>query len=140
MTIINPPHFARPRGFSHGVVASGGVLFVAGQIGWNAQGEIVGDRFVDQFDQALANVVAVVAEAGGVPESVGRLTIYVTDKAEYRGAQRVVTHRRAISVTTILRAIKSAISCSCIPSRLRNTREVSAPSPGAGEGATSSPH
>lgn len=90
MTIINPPTLAPPRGYSHGVVGSGRVLFVAGQIGWNERGELVGDRFVDQFDQALANVLSVVGEAGGAPESIARLTIYVVDKTEYLAAQREI--------------------------------------------------
>ena len=93
MTIIDPPQLARPRGFSHGVAASGRLLFVAGQIGWNARGELVSDRFVDQFDQALTNVITVVAEAGGTPASIGRLTIYVTDKSEYRAALRETGER-----------------------------------------------
>jgi enamine deaminase RidA (YjgF/YER057c/UK114 family) len=93
MAIINPASLARPRGFSHGVVAEGRILFVAGQVGWNAQAEIVSDRFEEQFDQALANVLAVVAEAGGGPESLCRLTIYVVDKAEYVEAQKAIGER-----------------------------------------------
>ena len=69
------------------------MLFVAGQVGWNAKSEIVSDRFVDQFDQALANVLTVVREAGGSPESVGRLTIYVVDKSEYVTAQKTIGER-----------------------------------------------
>jgi len=93
MTIINPPALAPPRGYSHGTAGSGRVLFVAGQIGWNQQAELVGDRFADQFDQALANVLTVVQEAGGAPESIGRLTMYVVDKREYIAAQRQVGER-----------------------------------------------
>jgi enamine deaminase RidA (YjgF/YER057c/UK114 family) len=86
MTIINPSTLARPRGYSHGVLGEGRVLFVAGQIGWNHESEIVSERFVDQFDQALANVLAVVREAGGSPEAVARVTVYVVDKREYLAA------------------------------------------------------
>jgi enamine deaminase RidA (YjgF/YER057c/UK114 family) len=93
MAIINPSSLARPRGFSHGIVAEGRLLFVAGQVGWNAQAEIVSDRFDEQFDQALANVLAVVAEAGGPPESLCRLTIYVVDKSEYVNAQQAIGER-----------------------------------------------
>jgi enamine deaminase RidA (YjgF/YER057c/UK114 family) len=93
MAIINPVSLARPRGFSHGIVAEGRMLFVAGQVGWNADAELVSDRFDEQFDQALANVLAVVAEAGGTPESICRLTIYVTDKTEYINAQKAVGER-----------------------------------------------
>jgi enamine deaminase RidA (YjgF/YER057c/UK114 family) len=90
MTPINPARLAPPRGYSHGMVGEGRVLFVAGQIGWNAQSELVSDRFADQFDQALTNVLVIVREAGGAPESIGRLTIYVVDKTEYLGARREV--------------------------------------------------
>ena len=86
MTIINPAALARPRGYSHGIASQGRILFVAGQIGWNANAEIVSDGFVDQFDQALANVVAVVEGAGGTGHSVARMTIYVVDKLEYLAA------------------------------------------------------
>lgn len=87
MTIITSKELAPPRGYSHGVLATGRLLFIAGQIGWNAAGQMVSDDFVQQFDQALANVLSVVREAGGTPESIARLTIYVTDKAEYLAAQ-----------------------------------------------------
>ena len=86
MTIINPPGLAPPRGYSHGIAGSGATLFVAGQIGWNAQAALVSDRFVDQFDQALANVLSVVTAAGGTPASVARMTIYVVDKNAYLAA------------------------------------------------------
>ena len=74
-------------------MAQGRLLFIAGQIGWNAQGEMVGDRFEDQFDQALANVLAVVAEAGGTADTIARLTIFVVDKQEYLTAQRAIGER-----------------------------------------------
>jgi enamine deaminase RidA (YjgF/YER057c/UK114 family) len=93
VTIITSKELAAPRGYSHGILATGRLLFVAGQVGWNARAEIVSDRFVDQFDQALANVLSVVAEAGGSAQSVARLTIYVTDKAEYLAAQREIGGR-----------------------------------------------
>ena len=93
MTSINPGGLAAPRGYSHGIVAEGRLLFVAGQIGWNADGAMVGDRFEDQFDQALANVLAVVAEAGGKADAVARLTIFVVDKQEYLSARPVIGER-----------------------------------------------
>lgn len=93
MTIITSKELAAPRGYSHGILATGRLLFVAGQIGWNARGQLVSDDLVDQFDQALANVLAVVREAGGRAESVARLTIYVTDKAEYLAAQGAIGAR-----------------------------------------------
>lgn len=93
VTPINPKSLAAPRGYSHGVVGDGRVLFVAGQVGWNERAEIVSDRFADQFDQALANVLAVVREAGGSAGSVGRLTIYVVDKSEYEEARKEIGER-----------------------------------------------
>lgn len=87
--IVNPAALGAPRGFSHGVLAPGGgrVLFVAGQAGWEegAAGEPPG--FAAQFGRALDKVLAVVREAGGTPTDVARLTIYVTNVAEYRGAR-----------------------------------------------------
>ena len=93
VVIINSKELSAPRGYSHGILTTGRLLFVAGQVGWNARAEIVSDRFVEQFDQALANVLSVVTEAGGAPESIARLTIYVTDKAEYLAAQQEIGGR-----------------------------------------------
>lgn len=90
---VNPPGLAPPRGYSHGIVAEGRLLFVAGQIGWNEYAELVSDIFADQFDQALANILAVVTQAGGRPDSVARLTIYVVDTREYREASKEIGQR-----------------------------------------------
>ncbi|HYE66895.1 MAG TPA: RidA family protein [Pyrinomonadaceae bacterium] len=92
---INPESLGPPRGYSHGVMAApcGALLFIAGQIGWDERQKIVSANFVEQFDRALANVVAVVTEAGGAPEQIARLVIYVTDKTEYRAAQREIGER-----------------------------------------------
>jgi enamine deaminase RidA (YjgF/YER057c/UK114 family) len=83
LTVVNPPSLPPPRGFSHGVKGAGELLFVAGQIGCDAEGRLVGNDFVAQFAQALDNVLAVVREAGGSPERVARLVLYVTDRREY---------------------------------------------------------
>ena len=97
MKVINPQDLATPRGYNHGVVAEGRLLFVAGQVGWNAAGEIVSANLVDQFDRALKNVLKVVAAAGGRADSIARLTIYVVDKAEYVEFRRDIGERyRAI--------------------------------------------
>jgi enamine deaminase RidA (YjgF/YER057c/UK114 family) len=93
MTTINPPGWRAPRGYSNGVVAEGRILFVAGQVGWDASGAFVGDRLPDQFDQALANVLAVVQEAGGGAESLARMTIYVTDRAAYLASRKEIGDR-----------------------------------------------
>ena len=85
MRLINPSELGAPKGYSNGVLTSAGssLLFVAGQIGWNSKQEILSEDFVDQFQQALENVMAVVEAAGGRQEHLTRLTIYVTDKEEY---------------------------------------------------------
>jgi enamine deaminase RidA (YjgF/YER057c/UK114 family) len=93
MNPVNPKTLAPPRGYSHGMAGEGRLLFVAGQIGWNEHAELVSDRFVDQFDQALANILAVVTDAGGSSASIGRLTIFVVDKSEYLAATKDIGDR-----------------------------------------------
>src|SRR6266550_8584589 len=90
--LINPESLGTPRGYSNGVLteAGGRLLFVAGQIGWDTKQAIVSDDFVAQFDRALANVLAVVTAAGGSPEKIARLVIYVTNKTEYAGRREEV--------------------------------------------------
>ncbi len=82
---INPESWGEPKGYANGVLAppGGRLLFVAGQIGWDEKQNIVSDDFALQFAQALSNVVTVVRAAGGSPEHIARLTIYVTDKQLY---------------------------------------------------------
>ena len=92
---VNPRSLAPARGYSNGVSyrGEGSMLFLAGQVGCDAAGRIVSDRFEDQFDQALANLLAVVADAGGGAESVGKLTIFVLDRAEYAAARKAIGER-----------------------------------------------
>ena len=90
MRLLHPKDWAPTKGFSNGVDAEGRQVFVAGQIGWNAQQEIVSDDFVAQVDQALRNIVDILAEAGARPEHLVRLTWYVTDKREYLARAREV--------------------------------------------------
>ena len=92
---INPESLGAPRGYSNGVlVESGGrLLFIAGQIGWDEKQQIVSADLVEQFDRALANVSAVVTEAGGRPEQIARLLIYVADKNEYKRRTREIGER-----------------------------------------------
>ena len=94
-TLVNPESLGAPSGYANGLLTefSGRLLFIAGQIAWNQQHEIVSDDFVEQFDQALANVVTVVGEAGGKASDIARLVIYVTDKNEYRERTREVGER-----------------------------------------------
>jgi enamine deaminase RidA (YjgF/YER057c/UK114 family) len=90
MQILQPEHWAQPRGYSNGVVAEGRIIFVAGQIGWNADAELVSSDFVDQTRQALSNITAVLAEAGSTPSQITRLTWYVVDKQQYLKAARQI--------------------------------------------------
>lgn len=95
---IQPKHWAPPKGYANGVVATGRQLFIAGQIGWNAKGEFESDDFVAQVEQALKNIVEVLAAAGGKPSDLVRINWYVTDKAEYVARQREIgeAYRRVI--------------------------------------------
>ena len=81
--VLQPDGWAAPRGYSNGIAARGTVVSIAGQIGWNAQCVFESDDFASQARQALANIVAVLAEAGGRPEHIVRMTWYVVDKREY---------------------------------------------------------
>ena len=94
-TFINPESLGAPRGYANGVLtgAGGRLLFISGQIGWDRQQRISSDDVVDQFDLALANVIAVVNEAGGKPDQIARLIIYVTDKNEYRDRTKEIGER-----------------------------------------------
>jgi enamine deaminase RidA (YjgF/YER057c/UK114 family) len=88
--VILPPGWPRPKGYSNGVVASGKMLFIAGMIGWDAQGKFESDDFAVQARQALQNIADVLREAGGKPENIVRMTWYVTDKREYMAAAREI--------------------------------------------------
>jgi enamine deaminase RidA (YjgF/YER057c/UK114 family) len=85
LTVLQPPDWPRPKGYANGIVGSGRVVFVAGQIGWDATGSFA-EGLVPQIGQALRNVLAVLAQAGGGPEHIARLTWYITDIAAYRAA------------------------------------------------------
>lgn len=88
MQRLHPSHWATAKGFSNGVAARGRQIFVAGQIGWNAMQVFESDDFVAQAEQALGNIVAVLAEAGAGPQHLVRLTWFVIDKKEYLARQR----------------------------------------------------
>ena len=90
---IEPEGWPRAKGYSDGMLAPAGsrILFVAGQIGWDGERKLVGlGDFAAQFAQALRNVVAVVRAAGGKPEHVARVTLYVTDKRQYVAAREAI--------------------------------------------------
>ena len=98
MQFLHPRGWAPAKGFANGIAATGRQIFVAGQVGWNAEQRFESDDFVAQVEQALANVVAVLAEADAKPEHLVRLSWYVTDKRQYltRVAEVGQAYRRVI--------------------------------------------
>lgn len=90
MQILQPPGWARPKGYANGVAASGRYVAIAGMIGWDGQQQFQSDDFAEQARLALQNIVDVLKEAGGKPEHIVRMTWYVTDKREYLAAGREV--------------------------------------------------
>jgi enamine deaminase RidA (YjgF/YER057c/UK114 family) len=91
MTILQPPGWATPRGYSNGIAVTGGTtVFVAGQIAFNSENVIQEKTFAGQFRQTLKNTLAVLAEAGAKPEHIVRMTWYITDKKAYLGAIKEV--------------------------------------------------
>jgi enamine deaminase RidA (YjgF/YER057c/UK114 family) len=87
---INPESLAKPSGFSHAVVGRGTSVFLAGQTGMDASGQIVGGGVVAQFEQALSNLLTALAEAGGTPDRLASLTIYIVDMDDYRAHAREI--------------------------------------------------
>ena len=96
--LLQPEHWARPKGYANGVMASGKQIFVAGMIGWDAQGVFHSDDLVAQVRQALQNIVEVLAAAGAQPAHITRMTWYLTDKREYlaRGREIGAAYRELV--------------------------------------------
>jgi len=91
MRILQPPSWARPRGFSNGIAVKGGTtVYIAGQVGWTGAGLWESKDFAGQFRQALRNVLEVLAQARGRPEHIVRLTWYVIDRNEYLASLKAV--------------------------------------------------
>jgi enamine deaminase RidA (YjgF/YER057c/UK114 family) len=90
MQILQPPGWARAKGFSNGIAAQGRLVFIAGQVGWDAQQRWQARDFAGQFRQALQNILEVLKEAGGAPEHLVRLTWYVLDRREYLDSLKAV--------------------------------------------------
>ena len=88
--VLQPPGWARPKGYANGVAVHGRQVYVAGMIGWDGEGRFHTDDFAAQTRQALQNIVDVLHEAGGKPEHIVRMTWYVTDKREYLAAGREI--------------------------------------------------
>jgi enamine deaminase RidA (YjgF/YER057c/UK114 family) len=96
--VLQPKDWPAPKGYANGIVAEGRQVYIAGQIGWTAEAKLVSDDFVAQVEQALANIVQVLAEAGGEPAHLVRMTWYLTDKPEYMSRQKEIgaAYRRVI--------------------------------------------
>jgi len=90
MQILQPPGWAKAKGFSNGIAARGKLVFIAGQVGWTGEGKWQAHDFAGQFRQALQNIISVLKEANGEPQHIVRLTWYVLDKKEYLGSLRQV--------------------------------------------------
>jgi len=89
--ILQPAGWAKPVGYSNGVAARGRLVFTGGQIGWNARCQFESDDLVDQIGQALANIAAILGEAGAGPEHIASMTWYLTDLEEYRAGLKRMT-------------------------------------------------
>ena len=90
MKILQPPGWARAKGFSNGIAASGQLVFIAGQVGWTGEGRWEARDFAGQFRQAIKNILEVLAQANGKPEHIVRLTWYVLDRDEYLASLKEV--------------------------------------------------
>ncbi len=96
--ILQPKTWAEPKGYANGVAATGRMVFIAGQIGWNERAQLVSDELTAQVEQALLNIVAVLAEAGGEPRHLTRVNWYVIDKSAYIACRKQIgeAYRRVI--------------------------------------------
>jgi enamine deaminase RidA (YjgF/YER057c/UK114 family) len=123
---LQPPDWSEPRGYANGVSATGRQIFVAGQIGWNAACQFESDDLVSQVRQALANVVAVLGEAGARPEHIVRMTWYVTDKRDYLARAREIgrVYRELIGDYTV--AMSAVQVAALMEDRARVEIEVTA--------------
>jgi enamine deaminase RidA (YjgF/YER057c/UK114 family) len=87
---LQPSSWPRPKGYSNGVAAEGRQIFIAGQVGWDASGKFVGTSMADQIRQSLTNILTILAEAGGKPEHVVRLTWFITSRDEYNSNLKAI--------------------------------------------------
>lgn len=90
MQKIQPPDWAEPKGYANGILARGAMLFVGGQIGWNAQQQFESDDFVAQTRQTLLNIAAILKAGGAGPEHMVRMTWYIVDRVEYNNRLREI--------------------------------------------------
>jgi enamine deaminase RidA (YjgF/YER057c/UK114 family) len=115
--ILQPPHWARPKGYSAGTAGVGRQIFVSGQLGWNEHHQFPSERLCDQVSLALANVVTVLSQANARPEHVARLTWYIVDRNEYHAQAKDIgaayrevmgRHYPAMSVVQVAALLEEA--------------------------------
>lgn len=96
--ILQPKNWGAPQGYANGVAAEGRTVFIAGQIGWNERAELADRELAGQVEQALKNIIAVLAEAGGAPHHLTRMNWFVTDKKAYLAQRKAIgeAYRRVI--------------------------------------------
>jgi enamine deaminase RidA (YjgF/YER057c/UK114 family) len=136
MKVLQPPGWAAPRGYVNGVAVQGTHVFVAGQIGWNAQQVFDSDDLVQQVRQALLNVREVLAQAGAGPQHIARMTWYLTDKADYVARARDIgaVYREVIGSYTV--AMSAVQVVALIEDRAKVEIEVTAVLPDGEVGQT----
>ena len=141
IAVVQPEGWAAPKGYSNGMIAEGRLLFVAGQVGWDAQARMVEGNLVAQFDQALANVLEVVRAAGGTPDSLVRLTLYVVDRKDYAAKTieigrayraRVGKHFPAMTLVEVRALLEESAlveleATACLPATIPLRLEVKGP-------------
>jgi enamine deaminase RidA (YjgF/YER057c/UK114 family) len=88
MKVLQPPKWAKPKGYANGIAVRGELVFVAGVVGWNAEQTFETDCMAEQTQQTLENIAAILAQADAKPEHVVRMTWYITDKKEYLAKQK----------------------------------------------------
>ena len=128
--VLQPGHWAPPRGYVNGVAAQGTQVFVAGQIGWNADGRFETDDLVAQTRQALQNVRAVLAEAGATPEHIVRMTWYLVDRAEYLARAKEIGAAFRDTIGSYSIAMTAVQVAALIEQRAKVEIEVTAVIPG----------
>ncbi len=115
MEFLHPEGWKPAKGYANGVVAEGRLVVLGGQIGWNAEQEFESDDFIEQFRQTLRNIVVLLAEAGGGPEHLVRLTWFITDRDAYLASQKemgqvyrevIGRHFPAMSVVQVVKLVE----------------------------------
>ena len=132
MQVLLPQGWPRPKGYANGVMVSGRQIFVAGMIGWDAQGVFHTDELAGQVRQALQNIVAVLEEGGAKPEHIVRMTWYITDKQAYMAKQAEIGKAYRELIGSFNAAMTAVQVVALIEDRAKVEIEVTAVVPDAG--------